>query len=43
MAGWTFSDAKRLKQCEDENAKLKRLLADALLDDVVLKDMLGKP
>jgi putative transposase len=27
---------------EDENAKLKRLLADAMLDNVVLKDLLGK-
>ena len=36
-------DAKRLKQLEDENAKLKRLLADAMLDNVVLKDLLGKP
>lgn len=37
------SDAKRLKQLEDENAKLRRLLADAMLDNVVLKDLLGKP
>lgn len=37
-----LSDAKRLKQLEDENAKLKRLLADAMLDNVVLKDLLGK-
>ena len=36
------SDAKRLKQLEGENAKLKRLLADAMLDNVVLKDLLGK-
>ena len=36
------SDAKRLKQLEDENAKLKRLLAEAMLDNVVLKDLLGK-
>ncbi|MDR7127647.1 putative transposase [Pseudorhodobacter sp. 4114] len=41
--GMDLSDAKRLKQLEDENAKLKRLLADALLDNVVLKDLLGKP
>jgi putative transposase len=27
---------------EDENAKLKRLLADTMLDNVVLKDLLGK-
>ncbi|WP_156894319.1 IS3 family transposase [Rhodobacter xanthinilyticus] len=40
--GMDLSDAKRLKQLEDENAKLKRLLADAMLDNVVLKDPLGK-
>jgi putative transposase len=39
--GMDLSDAKRLKQLEDENAKLKRLLADATLDTVVLKDLLG--
>ncbi len=39
--GMDLSDAKRLKQLEDENAKLKRLLADAILDNVVLKDLLG--
>ncbi len=38
-----LSDAKRLKQLEDENAKLKRLLADTMLDNVVLKDLLEKP
>jgi putative transposase len=41
--GMELSDAKRLKQLEDENATLKRLLADAMLDNVVLKDLLGKP
>lgn len=41
--GMDLSDAKRLKQLEDENAKLKRLLADAMFDNVVLKDLLGKP
>ena len=41
--GMDLSDAKRLKQLEDENSKLKRLLADAMLDNVVLKDLLGKP
>ena len=41
--GMDLSDAKRLKQLEDKNAKLKRLLADAMLDNVVLKDLLGKP
>jgi putative transposase len=40
--GMDLSDAKRLKQLEDENAKLKRLVADVMLDNVVLKDLLGK-
>jgi putative transposase len=41
--GMDLSDAKRLKQHEDENAKLKRLVADVMRDNVVLKDLLGKP
>ena len=40
--GMDVSDARRLKQLEDENAKLKRLVADTMLDVVVLKDLLGK-
>ncbi len=40
--GMEVSDARRLKSLEDENAKLKRLLADTMLDNVVLKDLLGK-
>lgn len=36
------SEARRLKAPEDENAKLKRMLADAMLDNVALKDPLGK-
>jgi putative transposase len=36
------SDARRLKALEDENCKLKRLLADSLLDAATLKEMLGK-
>lgn len=40
--GMELSDAKRLKQLEDENAKLKRLVADVMLDNIVLKDLLGK-
>ncbi len=36
------SEAKRLKALEDENAKLKRLLADTMLDNAALKDLLGK-
>ena len=41
--GMDVSDANRLKQLEAENAKLKRLVADVMLDNVVLKDLLGKP
>ena len=40
--GMDVSDARRLKQLEEENAKLKRLVADTMLDVVVLKDLLGK-
>ena len=36
------SDAKKLKALESENAKLKRLLADAMLDNTALKDLLSK-
>ena len=36
------SDARRLRSLEDENARLKRLLADQMLDNAVLKDLLGK-
>ncbi len=39
--GMEVSEAARLKALEDENAKLKRLLADTMLDNVVLKDLLG--
>ena len=41
--GMDVSDAQRLRALEDENSKLKRLLADAMLDNIVLKDLLGKP
>ena len=40
--GLDVSEAARLKSLEGENAKLKRLLADTMLDNVVLKDLLGK-
>jgi len=33
------SDAKRLKALEDENAKLKKLLAETMLDNAILKDV----
>jgi len=42
FGGMDVSEARRLKALEDENAKLKRLLADAILDNVALKDLLGK-
>ena len=37
-----MSDAKRLKSLEDENAKLKKLLAEAMLDNAMLKDIAEK-
>ncbi len=40
--GMDISEAKRLKTLEDENAKLKRLLADSMLDNPALKDLLSK-
>ncbi|WP_156415317.1 IS3 family transposase [Sphingobium baderi] len=40
--GMEVSDARRLKELESENAKLKRLLADAMLDKAALKGLLGK-
>ena len=40
--GLEVSDARRLKALEDENSKLKRLLADAMLDNSALKDLLSK-
>jgi putative transposase len=40
--GLEVSEAKRLRALEDENAKLKRLLADAMLDNAGLKDLLSK-
>ena len=40
--GMELSEAARLKALEDENAKLKRLLANTILDNVVLKELSGK-
>ena len=37
--GLDVSDAKRLKALEDENAKLKELLAETMLDNAILKDI----
>ena len=42
FGGMEMSEAKRLKTLEDENTRLKRLLADAMLDKAALKDLLGK-
>ena len=36
------SDAQRLKGLEDENRRLKKLLAESLLDNAALKDLLAK-
>ena len=41
--GWLeVSDARRLKALEEENARLKKLLAEAMLDNAILKDVAGK-
>lgn len=42
FGGMDVSEARRLKALEDENTKLKRMLADSMLDNVALKDLLGK-
>lgn len=42
FGGMEVSEAKRLRALEEENAKLKRLLADTMLDNVALKDLLSK-
>jgi putative transposase len=41
-SGMTVSEARRLKELEVENGKLKRLLAEAELDKAALKDLLGR-
>src|SRR5271154_5619407 len=41
FGGLDVSEARRLKALEDENAKLKRMLADAMLDNVALKDLMA--
>jgi putative transposase len=40
--GMELSDARKLKALEDENRKLKKLLAETMLDASALKEMLGK-
>jgi putative transposase len=42
FGGLSVSEARRLKQLEDENAKLKKLLAEAMLDNAVLKDITSR-
>ena len=41
-SGMTVSEAKRLKALEDENARLKRLLAEQMLDMAAMKELLSK-
>ena len=40
--GLEVSEARRLKSLEDENRRLKKLLAEAMLDNSALNDLLGK-
>lgn len=40
--GMEVSDVRRLKELEAENSKLKRLLADAMLDNAALKDVVSR-
>ena len=42
FGGMDVSDARRLKSLEQANSKLKRLLAEAMLDNTALKDLLGR-
>lgn len=42
FGGMTVSEAQRLKALEAENAKLKRLLAETMLDNAALKDVVGR-
>jgi putative transposase len=42
FGGMDVSDARKLKALEDENAKLKKLLAEAMLDNAMLKDLNSK-
>lgn len=41
-AGMTVADVRRLRELEGENAKLKRIVADQVLDLAALKDLLGR-
>ena len=42
FGGMTVSEAKRLKALEDENSRLKRLLADRMLDMSAMRELLAK-
>ncbi len=42
FGGMTVSEARRLKELEQENSKLKRLLAESMLDNAALKDLLAR-
>jgi len=42
FGGTSVPDARRLKQLEEENARLKKLLAEAMLDNAVLKDITAR-
>ena len=42
MAGMEISEARRLKSLEEENRKLKKLLAESMLDVATLREALGK-
>jgi putative transposase len=42
FGGMDVSDARKLKVLEDENTKLKKLLAEAMLDNAMLKDVASK-
>ena len=42
FGGMSVSDAQKLKTLEDENRRLKKLLAESMLDVSALKDLLGK-
>ena len=42
FGGMSVPEARRLKQLEEENARLKKLLAEAMLDNAVLKDITAR-
>jgi len=42
FGGMTVSDAQRLKTLEAENSRIKRLLAESMLDNAVLKEVVGR-